>query len=57
MASANALPRIRKHESDSYSSMGADSRYGSSRDYYVSSGFFASSPAADHFASQVVEGR
>ena len=36
MASANALPRIRKHESDSYNSMGADSRYGSSRDHYVS---------------------
>ncbi len=38
MASANALPRIRKHETDTNNPMGADSgRYGSSRDHYVSS--------------------
>lgn len=34
----NALPRIRKHETDSNNPMGADSgRHGSSRDHYVSS--------------------
>lgn len=44
MASANALPRIRKHESDTNHSMGADSRHGSSRDYYVS--FYLHSPDA-----------
>ena len=34
MASTNALPRIRKHETDT---IGAESgRYGSSRDYHVS---------------------
>ncbi len=38
MASANALPRIRKHDNDSAHSMGGDSsRYGSSRDHFVSS--------------------
>ena len=36
MASANALPRIRKHETDSNTAGGDSSRYGSSRDYYVS---------------------
>lgn len=34
----NALPRIRKHETDTSNPMGADSgRHGSSRDHYVSS--------------------
>lgn len=38
MASANALPRIRKHETDTNNPIGADSgRYGSSRDHYVGS--------------------
>lgn len=37
MASANALPRIRKHDNDSANSLGADSsRYASARDHYVS---------------------
>ena len=37
MASTTALPRIRKHETDSSHSHTADAgRYGSSRDYYVS---------------------
>ena len=37
MGSASALPRIRKHETDSSHSNAADpGRYGPSRDYYVS---------------------
>ena len=37
MASANALPRIRKHDNDGAHAAGGDAgRYGSSRDHYVS---------------------
>lgn len=36
MAPTTALPRIRKHETDSSNPTGADAgRYGSSRDHYV----------------------
>lgn len=36
MASTNALPRIRKHETDSSHPNADAGRHGSSRDYYVS---------------------
>ncbi|MDI1488300.1 MAG: hypothetical protein OHK93_007574 [Ramalina farinacea] len=35
MAPTDALPRIRKHE-DTHRTAGADPRYGSSRDHYMS---------------------
>ena len=41
MASTNAIPRIRKHETDSSHATADAGRYGSSRDYYVSTEYIS----------------